>query len=633
MVIHDYIKQDSCTVVNTNDDYEITIPEGKRWMSDIFTSLPKGYFIDKTSTGSGGTTLALTEDSKIIVAVPRVMLVRNKVEQHKHVVGVSGEVKQSDLVSKIHSDKFICTYDSIPRLVSTMIEAGINPINYHLLIDEVHTVIREGGDFRSDVCNRLLNRIDMFASVTYLTATPTNKKYLPPHLATIPMIKLKWSNQCGVTVRKCKVGTDLNTKIARVVLDALDTDKGVPFLFYNSLTGIISQVKLLQKLRKISSNDIKIICADNEINRDRLKKELGKEFVPMAPVTVDEHGNQLQETHKVVFITRACFEGLDIYCERAYTIIVSDAKRKNKDHVKLDIAIDLPQIVGRFRNQCDENKKQVVFMWTEAFHKAEHDTEEAFSEWVKEKISEVPAVIESAYANAAGIGEGMLNLLRSSILTTEAEGKLEVNPLAFYAMMNAYEALNRDYVVMVDERDSSCAEIKLERVFSSTDTYTIPELSIQDKKSMDRSISYQKLLREYCDTLEMLDDCDVEQEQKLRDDILYYEQIAPDLPDIVSELGIEKIKAYSYRWKDVGNMFRSSVGIRSLKLDKRKVADEIGVTVGKFYSMKYLKDRFKVLYEKYEIDTTAKATDVLDYFVAKRTTQRNQVGYFIVSEQ
>ena len=84
---------------------------------------------------------------------------------------------------------------------------------------------------------------------------------------------------------------------------------------------------------------------------------------------------------------------------------------------------------------------------------------------------------------------------------------------------------------------------------------------------------------------------------------------------------------------DVGKLFRNAVGIKSLKMSKRGVASKLGVVVGEFYSMKYLKDAFQKLYQENEIEATAKATDVLDYFVCKKTTRRGQDGYLILGEQ
>ena len=61
---------------------------------------------------------------------------------------------------------------------------------FHLLVDEVQNVIREGGDFRDEVCNYLLDNSCNFAIVSYLTATSTEREYLPEQIKDIPYFKI-----------------------------------------------------------------------------------------------------------------------------------------------------------------------------------------------------------------------------------------------------------------------------------------------------------------------------------------------------------------------------------------------------------------------------------------------------------
>lgn len=83
--------------------------------------------------------------------------------------------------------KIIVTYDSLPRLIKE-----IDPSKFRLLVDEVQVLIRYAGLFKSKVCNDLINKSFNFKSVSYMTATPPPKKYLPEPMRKLPYYKYIW---------------------------------------------------------------------------------------------------------------------------------------------------------------------------------------------------------------------------------------------------------------------------------------------------------------------------------------------------------------------------------------------------------------------------------------------------------
>ena len=154
MYVH--IRDDISGVVLSQEDgedssnYKLHIPKGYRYLGEVLSHLPKGCFINKTTTGSGGSTLAILEEGFTVIAVPRLLLVHNKRQQHSHLFDVHGAVKQSSLMESVErgQKKYICTYDSLGRLVEAL---GENVSKYDLLVDEAHVLIREAGEFRASV--------------------------------------------------------------------------------------------------------------------------------------------------------------------------------------------------------------------------------------------------------------------------------------------------------------------------------------------------------------------------------------------------------------------------------------------------------------------------------------------------
>ena len=108
--------------------------------------LPENTVLNKGLTGCGATTLAIQEERDTIIAVPFTSLIVNKTENPDHkdiLLGLYGETPD-DFCSEItdylagHSRiKIMTTYDSIPKVCSTLSALGYTPYNrMHLAIDE-----------------------------------------------------------------------------------------------------------------------------------------------------------------------------------------------------------------------------------------------------------------------------------------------------------------------------------------------------------------------------------------------------------------------------------------------------------------------------------------------------------------
>lgn len=78
--------------------------------------------------------------------------------------------------------KIMTTYDSLPRVCSTLAELGCTPYNrMHLVIDEWHLLLMSYG-FRGEAIRGVLNEAKQFDMVTYLSATPVEEQYWFPEM-------------------------------------------------------------------------------------------------------------------------------------------------------------------------------------------------------------------------------------------------------------------------------------------------------------------------------------------------------------------------------------------------------------------------------------------------------------------
>jgi len=113
---------------------------------------------------------------------------------------------------------------------------------------------------------------------------------------------------------------------------------------YGNLHFFVNSVKfiagVLAKVH-INPNDVKIVCADNELNRNKI------------------HGYGIGKPSdmpcKVNFYTSTCFEGCDIYDKEGKCFVISEGRNPNTLY---DISTLFIQIIGRLRDS-DYNDRVV----------------------------------------------------------------------------------------------------------------------------------------------------------------------------------------------------------------------------------------------------------------------------------
>ena len=153
--------------------------------------LPENTVLNKGLTGCGATTLAIQQHRDTIIAVPFTALIINKTEQKENkdiLLGLYGESQddfRSELASYMESHamiKIMTTYDSLPKVCSTLMELGYDPYGRaQLVIDEWHLLLMSYA-FRGDAIRGVLNEAKQFRNVTYISATPVEEKFWFPEM-------------------------------------------------------------------------------------------------------------------------------------------------------------------------------------------------------------------------------------------------------------------------------------------------------------------------------------------------------------------------------------------------------------------------------------------------------------------
>ena len=101
--------------------------------------------------------------------------------------------------------------------------------------------------FKPSVVLNLLNRTYDFKSVTYLTATPTDPKWLPQPLKELEYIKLNWENASKPDISHKYISNNITEATLASILNILDNSSNEVYIFYNSKRNATSLIKKLLK--------------------------------------------------------------------------------------------------------------------------------------------------------------------------------------------------------------------------------------------------------------------------------------------------------------------------------------------------------------------------------------------------
>lgn len=101
-----------------------------------------------------------------------------------------GDNTITEYIQSVNPLKIATTYDSLPRVINTIKEYGMNPYkDTFLLVDEWHTLFNSY-EFRYDAITNLLNTAKQFERATYLSATTIEREYMLTQLRHLPMCEV-----------------------------------------------------------------------------------------------------------------------------------------------------------------------------------------------------------------------------------------------------------------------------------------------------------------------------------------------------------------------------------------------------------------------------------------------------------
>ena len=646
---------------------KIIIPRGIRYISEWnefrFNNFPSKCIINKQLPGCGFTEYCINGPENVILCSPRKMLLENKKDQHfDDVYLVINEMEKeievdkdlskeprnvkieeeedekkdnSEIYERLYREidtytyqrylnnqpaKILVTYDSY-RVVKDILEKiGIFD-RFITVVDEFQSILHDSR-FKSNTELGFLLHLQQSPTAYFVSATPMMEKYLDmlDEFKDLPYFELDWetADSSRIIRPSLKVLTmkSVGTKAEEIIQKYLLGDfeeitvmrDGQPVkvisdeaVFYvNSVNHIISMIKK----NNLTPEQCNILCSNTSENLKRIQKKLGKKFV-IGKVPLEK-----EKPKMFTFCTRTVYLGADFYSLCARSFIFSDS---NSDCLAVDIAEDLPQILGRQRLQSNPWKNTANF-----YYRVTADYREM-------KESDFQAILDRKNADTEGLLSAYNTVLEKDKYVL-AKNYLYIAKSANYK--DNYVAVNKvinsqtgniilkpviNKLVLVNEiRAFQIQQVDYKDRFS---VFSSIHSSLTKDDIINRDVTkflciYDTLTTIY-DKLKML--CEYPVSKEVIQIVLDQIADSDEIKSYYLALGSQRLKALSYSVTKI----KRELGIVTFSPELLNNTIHQNFNPGEKYSLSNLKAKLGNLYSSINYDSTPKASDIENYFEIK----------------
>ena len=651
------------------DRQKIIVPRGIRFISEWsefnFSKFPGKCIINKQLPGCGFTEYCLRGPENVILCSPRKMLLENKKDQHEGDVYLvvnemeketevdkdltkdprnvkiedeeegSDKKDNSEIYERIYNEiseytykrylenkpaKILVTYDSY-RIVKDILEKlGIFD-KFVTVVDEFQSILHDAR-FKSNTELGFILHLQQSPTAYFVSATPMMEKYLDmlDEFKDLPYYELDWETaESGRIIRpSLKVLTmkSVGTKAEEIIQKYLSGDfeeitvmkDGQPVrvisdeaVFYvNSVNHIISMIKK----NNLTPEQCNVLCSRTDDNAKRIKRKLGKRFV------IGKVPKKTEKPKMFTFCTRTVYLGADFYSECARSFIFSDS---NSDCLAVDIAEDLPQILGRQRLKENPWKNTANFYYRVTADYKEMKPED-FQNIVESKkkstenlllaynttLDSVKFDLAKTYQYVAKSANYKDNYIAVNKVINSQTGDIILKPVVNQlVLVNEIRAFQ---IQQVDYKDRFS-------VFSSIRSNLTKDDIVN--RDVTRFLCIYETLTTIYDKLKLLCEYPVSKEAIQ----IVLDQIA-DSDEVKSyylALGSQRLRALSYSVTKI----KRELGIVTFSSELLNNTIALNFNPGEKYTLANLKVKLGNLYNSINYDATPKANDILEYFEVK----------------
>ena len=567
-------------VSEVESELVIEVPEGNTYIGEFMTDLPNNVMFNKVTTGSGMTTLALTNDVKYVIAVPYVNLLLNKevfcANNSIDALFVHAKGHREEDIYSYTGNKIMVTYDSLHK-VTSILKENRDISEWKLFIDESHTLLQSAG-YRYKAVNSVLRNYKEYGRYIFGTATPVLDKYKLTETKHIQKCRLQWSNLEEVIVERVEIKEDdsLNNSAATIIYDHYTNKReGNAHIFVNSVKLIVQMFKAVNKLG-IKTTDVRVVCSNDDYNT----KTLGKEGLAIG--TVDS------ELRGINFYTSTAFEGCDINDVDGKTYVVVDA---NREHTAIDIYTTLPQIIGRIRDTKYKNQCTLIVDPSNKYLLGAEEFEISIRKHIATGLEAVKNYNTSSQGFKELIKQSLLN--SNYVIYNDKTDTLSSNENAHLSDLNTFEAKSNPFYVKSNEAEDFLGKHINNSIVTNyiKSNVLVDELLFIVPNKNGKAESLEKTLKSFCKHYtEAKTDADAQEVVRR-----YTE--ACEFVGIANKLGVDRIKALGYRKRRIVDElnFTDPCTRHNREL---KLLNTLKLKAGQWYSSKVLKAKIQKIYNQ-----------------------------------
>lgn len=585
-----------------------------RYLSDIeeFTDLPDNCHFNKVLTGCGGTTVALSNKVKYVIAAPTKGIGENKqkwADEYKVNIciidgdsldedgekGKDARIKKVIEYIKAGGIKIVVTYDSLPSVVKAL---GESVNEWKLLVDESHMLL-EAGSFRYGSVYSVIESMNKFKSYCLMTATPVKDAYQLPNLKNIPKINVEWDNIEAVNIERRTTEKKISDYAALLVLEYLNGELGKTNNAHIFLNSVISITDIMRKVKQAYKGvdlekQVKIVCAQRSENRAKIKQYLGTKY---------QIGFTTDIAKKVNSYTSTAFSGQDIFDKYALSYVIIDGR---KDYSKVDITTTIPQIIGRVRDANIKNKLVMMYSADEFNKYLNIDT---YEKQILGELSKAKDVVSDYKIVSEATKEKLKNDSKTDeyLFYNKENDELIVNDIAQLSKLNAFETQHTVYRVAKGSESKSHTHT-INSIEYRYEGIPLPDLEGIEKLALAQKPDFKALCLDYIDY----------KEREIN--AFLFETAMPDATDgdtldiiqqAYEKLGVKKIKALDYRKQAI----KDELVISNKKsTHHHQVRSMLGFRLADKVSSKQVRDKIIKVYDELGIEGNPTAKDIEKYY-------------------
>jgi len=659
------------------DRQKIVVPRGIRYISEWsefnFNRFPGKCIINKQLPGCGFTEYCIGGPENVILCSPRKMLLENKKEQHENEVYLvvnemeketevdkdltkeprnvkledeeTGDKKEnSEIYERIYNEisdytykryledkpaKILVTYDSY-RIVKDILEKlGIFG-KFVTVVDEFQSILHDAR-FKSNTELGFLLHLQQSPTAYFVSATPMMEKYLDmlDEFKDLPYFDLDWeaADSSRITRPSLKVLTmkSVGTKAEEIIQKYLTGDfeeitvmrDGIPTkvvsdeaVFYvNSVNHIISIIKK----NNLTPEQCNILCSRTDDNAKRIKRKLGKKFV------IGKVPKRDVKPKMFTFCTRTVYLGADFYSECARSFIFSDS---NSDCLAVDIAEDLPQILGRQRLQKNPWKNTANFYYRitadyremkesdfqTILDRKNKDTESLLSVYLKGTYEERYSLAKTYQENTKSYNYKNNYVAVNKVVNSQT-GDVILKPVKNkLVLVNEIRAFQ---IQQVDYRNRFS-------VFSSIKSNLTKDDIVN--RDVTRFLCIYETLTTMLEKFKML--CEYPVSREVIQIVLDQIADSDEVKSYYLTLGPDRLKKLHYNITNI----RRELGIVTFSPELLVNTITLNFNPGEKYSLANLKNKLGELYSSINYTANPKANDILNYFEVKEYMTTETIG-------